>query len=547
MIHTILTFQNRFLVTRALILCVTVMSFCIVSVLPSSALESKRVQASVESKETAFALKTLGVIPYNTSALDNRQVLLFVHGIAPEAGELFGWGNLIQSIEASEKARLENTEPSDVSDGFFRRYKVYFFSYDPADNVTVNAKRLKHAVGYLAERSEQRAVEAWRGITPPTTIKAVALSLGGLIYQQAMADDEIVLHATEQVITLGSPLHGTPIANPPWMRSALKKGSFLSPLRFGRRTIYRLVEDKFPSFKTDFCWDNTDQLMPADFVKAVPCQRNELSDEARSKFVTYAAYFGVDKETQAVINDALALPEEYGLALLETTDTWSDKSPTNKHGMMEMMQKYMTRLPIASKNGDAEIASLSEPNEPTELPAMYALSDGVSPIYSQLWLGRFMPTTSNRADEAVASNEAHSIKDNRSKSNIQSALWHNKSMVQAVQPETVSASVSPLPQQKWVSDSNLMRAFASPDSASPSFIKTSKTTMHYSVDTSWNTLATLRNKPNVRLFYGLDHRDWTEGSTRWKNVSSVCDMLHTDQPKKPLYQWLLTDVMQPAR
>ncbi len=282
----------------------------------------------------------------DSQPLEKRTPLILLHGINPPDDGAYGWQGFLKSSAG-------NTE-------FQQRYKVYLFAYDPTLPVPENGENLR------------KILTAYRGEHPDAApFRLVALSLGGLIARQAV-NDHAVWTQTDQVIALGVPFHGSPLANPFWMRACLKDKSFWNPMRRTNRLAYWLTRKKFPHFQDNFCWDNFDGAVPHHvLIKQAATEAFEVaypSEELQRKYRVYAAFFDAEsREKQWLTHELQREP------VMETAKP--RKVAFNRHMMFRMAQPTLASLPLNSAKENA-------------LPLMM-FNDGISPISSQLWLGRY--------------------------------------------------------------------------------------------------------------------------------------------------------------
>jgi hypothetical protein len=312
----------------------------------------------------AFAEKKV----YGLQALDNtplaeRYPLLLIHGINPQAKIRYGWIGFTNHVQ--NKATFND------------RYKTYLFVFSPADSVAENSRKLQQAVRLFLETEH-----------PAKPLRFAALSLGGMLVQNMMEDETIREH-TDRIVAIGVPFHGTPLANPAWIRAQLKEAPFYSPMRMSNRLAYWLTGKKFPTFEQDFCWDNFDGSMPESLIAKGPaCSQHTTAGE--EKYIVYAGFFGVKPEERAWLYQALnpsATPDERR----------EQGGRLGKHGLFPFVQSSIAGLPLSAQPSIAGLPLSAQPEVRPETSAgfypMTFFNDGISPISSQLWLGRFVKGT----------------------------------------------------------------------------------------------------------------------------------------------------------
>ncbi len=438
---------------------------------PAYALVNVYTPEGMRSLSTAYMLQ-----PYDQSPLDERQPLILVHGIAPDQGSYYNWGLFLQTL----------VNNSDIQ----ASYKLYFFVYEPERP--------------LSQTSAQLAVvlKDFAASHPNTKARLLGLSLGGLLLKNAMADPEVDA-TVDKIITIGTPFHGTPLAVPDWMRAQFKQEALWSPLRLGNRVVFNMVRNKFPHFESDYRWDNFDGAMPQEHTTRLTetIGKSETKAEALhpEKFITYSSFFNANRISEQQLTNKLqgqrwqadVLTEAFSKDLKEPLNAGVPNntrfSLVDKHRMMAMVNQNMARLPLAYPAPEADVTPVLSTNNlekssvpkqdqqfsiasdtPTprpgtnvSLPILMSFNDGVSPIVSHLWLGRYC--------------------------------------------------------------TNLV---ASPDVNSQ----------------LWKALERVQKSHQARLFAGLDHRDWMEGTTRIGN-GSVSDLLHPEEGSHTIFDWLVQDIL----
>lgn len=403
------------------------------------------------------------LVPYKPEPLMTHQIpLILVHGIGAEEDKFYHWARFL--------------EFADKNPGFQNRYKIYLFRYDSTQSVPQLSGTL------------QEALRDFMNQTGGRKFRILAYSEGGLLTRNALQDPLINAH-TDKVITIATPFHGSPLANPHWLKKQLKTTSIFSPVRMTNKISYWVARKKYPSFEADFHWDNFDNAITAEEY-ARNKGRGELRGYAAAyseKLITYGSYFGADIDPDQTLPKALGvndpLPKEHPRL----------QNPFSKHFLFSLIRNNISWMPLAYHprkavpqvpelkeapqpapptlvlNGSDAIAmpalalGQSEPNRFTRprLPLM-AYNDGISPISSTLWLGRY-------------------------------TLEFN-------------------------------------DIDNPS-------------GRLWEALQALKGSSGARLFPGLDHRDWMDGSTR-VDTAKVKDLLHPEEAPRTVFEWFIYDLMR---
>jgi pimeloyl-ACP methyl ester carboxylesterase len=425
------------------------------------------------------------LIPYqsdiqDTLSAEGRMPLILVHGIGAEEDHYFNWSRFLAFAE-------KNPE-------FNKRYKVYLFRYETSQSVPELSYTLQNTLRqFISELHGQK-------------IRIMAYSEGGLLTRNAL-QDPVINASTEKVITVATPFHGSPLANPAWLRAQLKQESIFSPVRMTHKISYWVARKKYPSFEADFHWDNFDNAISEEEYSRTN-GRGELKGYVTAysdKLITYGSYFGADIDPQQ------QLPKELGVQTPIPKESTRWRNPFSKHFLFALIRKNISAMPlayqpwrkkapkqapvpgpapneqiviqgdqIASVKADVDslaMAAIASPDTLTaaisvpakaeskkDLPPLMAYNDGISPISSTLWLGRFTPEFKN-------------IKN---------------------------------PAQRM-----------------------------------WQALKKLKNSQNARLLPGLDHRDWMDGSTRME-TNRLPDLLHPNEKPRTTFEWFLHDLLKEA-
>lgn len=290
---------------------------------------------------------------YDDTPLNSREPLVLIHGIAPWQGDYHNFENLVEAFAENKP--------------LMARYKIYFFVYDPEKKVADSSRLLKAVIRELLDR------------TGADKVSAIGHSLGGLLYRDIILDPFIEAH-TNKVIAIGTPFHGTPLANPGWMRGGLKKAPWYSLLRLTNRLVFGFTELKYPHFEEDYCWDNFDGALPAGLSDETDCNPHKYSPENTQAFIFYSSFSGVDDKLRKKLYARLGVPftDKDRASALPLKEHWL----FNKHRMLEMARRNMARLPFNPEY------------QTDDNPYLFAVNDGVAPLISLLWVGRYLPMIS---------------------------------------------------------------------------------------------------------------------------------------------------------
>lgn len=345
------------------------------------------------------------LLPYKTDELAGRQPLILVHGIGGTDGSKYS--------EWDEFLKFTDKNPD-----FQKRFKVYLFHYDSFESVPLLSQLLQVQLkSFLATLADKQ------------TVRIVAYSEGGLLTRNAMQDVELLSRA-DKVITIATPFHGSPLASAAWFSNQVEKESGLSPVRLSHRFAYWVAGKKHPSFQNDFKWDNFDGAMAAQFAEAFEYQQStppvpqvgDVSEKYaignQKNLITYGSYFGPEEEANQKIADALGVQTEL------PKEKRQFKNLFRRNILFSYVNKIIAKLPplaipfkkqeadkgagvIEVSSEEAHILVATEVAEGTGLPegmtqttpisdsqlsdSMMPYNDGISPISSSLWLGRYTP------------------------------------------------------------------------------------------------------------------------------------------------------------
>ena len=306
--------------------------------------------------------------------------LVLVHGIGAEDDRHFHWEEFLEFAESRPELR--------------DKYKIYLFRYDSNRSVPEVSLALRDTLkAFIRVENAERPV------------RILAYSEGGLLTRNALQDPWLNEH-TEQVITIATPFHGSPLANPGWMERQAKKDPVLSPVRASMGVAYWMTRKRYPSFEADFGWDNFDQSLSAQEA-AGRSQRIGYSLASKTNFITYGSYFGVEGSAEQVLPQALGLADPLPKERVKLAHLFT------KSVMFTLVRDNMAKLPLAPIAQAVKKIKPGRAPESNELlqgavamsalaeaRPMTAYNDGISPISSTLWLGRFTPSFEQVANPA---------------------------------------------------------------------------------------------------------------------------------------------------
>jgi triacylglycerol esterase/lipase EstA (alpha/beta hydrolase family) len=415
--------STKAVLSIALTLCLQTASFADLSSHGASAvvnqhdrLTSVQLQVKVQNEQILSGLEA-----YDASPLAARTPLVLIHGIASSASNSFNWENFLDYVE--KKA------------DFQAKYKIYLYHYDSTRSVPNISKNL------------QATLKGFIGALGGRNVKILAYSEGGLLTRNALQDPYLDAH-TDEVLAIATPFHGSPLANPQWIQEQVKTDGAFSLMRMGQKIAYKITGHLYPTFRQDFHWDNFDGAIPmAEYIKDNgPMENTTYTLAKKNHFVTYGSYFGMNV-------DPSIIQKELGLMSPQPKEKPLLGNLFRKNFMFSLVRNNIGKLPLANRitkavenhiqsaasnnapsaaletnlkvvipqapvlNTDqtllvtaadtnkviSKLAALNSPIEvlkaqatgkipkkvPVEAVSMMMFNDGISPISSSLWLGRY--------------------------------------------------------------------------------------------------------------------------------------------------------------
>ncbi len=323
---------------------------------------------ALQKLETIHRVADVSLDTFTSIPLENRTPLILIHGINAEKEEYYHWAPFLNYARRDDE--------------FQRRFKIYLLRYDTSKDLPLLSENL--AV----------LLDQFSNLHPGVRYKVLAYSEGGLLYRNVMHNPEINAQ-TDAVLTIGTPFHGSPLAHPSWMREQFKNGHPMNPVRMTSGLVYWVTEKKFPGFEKDFHWDNFDcSLCNNPNITVFPKAEQDYK-AFQHKFITYGSFFGsTDNSTKYLLTrlaNSRSLPKERHQA----------RHLFSKHFIFSLVENNISKLPVvrrAFKNppddrekltaASASMNALPEQPDSNSAPLML-YNDGISPISSSLWLGRF--------------------------------------------------------------------------------------------------------------------------------------------------------------
>ncbi|MEB3285984.1 MAG: hypothetical protein VKJ04_00620 [Vampirovibrionales bacterium] len=394
--------------------------------------------SELKHKRNYIPRQTTGIIlPYKSDALNDRQPLVLVHGIGgTEGSRLSEWDNFLKYTDKLPE--------------FQKRFKIYLFHYDSAESVQTLSKLLAQELAQLMAQNNLSESDG----KDSKKVKILAYSEGGLLTRNALQAAEVNRNVA-QVITIATPFHGSPLASREWFCDQLEQGSVFDPIRISRKIAYWVAQKKHPYFEDDFHWDNIDNIIgDRDAAPAQTPAPKRYALESKTNFITYGSFFGtpnaVDQQMVNSLSLKIPIPVEkiklhtgkafifnlvnhtfanigklasksIAVAANKKEPTLSPEEGSNAAAHKDVIQEASniseshTLLSLANetiqnesqqqeviKSGAANLQNSEDPSsEKPETSAsqtssissisMMPFNDGISPISSSLWLGRFTP------------------------------------------------------------------------------------------------------------------------------------------------------------
>jgi pimeloyl-ACP methyl ester carboxylesterase len=432
-------------------------------------LQEAQVTAQVLQKEVRSGLNG-----YDTSPLGNRTPLILIHGIGASAGTDFNWERFLEVANKDSK--------------LISRYKIYLYHYDSSRSVPDISNNLKLTLRHFIETHQEKP------------IKILAYSEGGLLTRNALQDPYLD-HHTDEVITIATPFHGSPLANPDWVRQQIKTESRFSLMRMGQKLAYGITKKLYPSFKEDFHWDNFDGALPAEQLaqSATATSRKEYALANKKRFVTYGSYFGLEVDPALIaekLDSTAQTPREKVLV----------GNLFRRNVLFSVVRHTIAKLPLASARSAAETeAHGNGPVRVSQAAANQSSNHAMLAIADTNHNSASLTPAVNPADRPVASAKT------QSPPRISMMMFND--------------GISPISSTLWLGR----------------YISTQQG-VAISTEKLWETLKKLKGNSNTRLFAGMDHRNWMDGTTR-TGQAEIQDLLNPNEPPRTIFGWIIYDLM----
>lgn len=431
-----------------------------------------------------------GLIAHDQTSLEQRMPLILIHGIGGNESKLFHWENFLAYAAQ---------HPT-----FNQRYKIYLYHYDSRQSVPAISNDLRHTLrGFVGALGGRR-------------IKIVAYSEGGLLTRNALQDTYLDAH-TEEVLTIATPFHGSPLANPEWIARQVKSESPLNLARLARAVAYRITGRKYPTFREDFQWDNFDGALPRRELKTP--HREALPDAytlaSKANFTTYGSYFGTAIDPEF-------LPQQLNLDKSLPQERLMPGNVFKKNFLFSVIRNNIGKLPLAYASLEEDAPKLDSPGPEAgsdaelsevaldEQPILFAMQADARPLHPALAAGTL--SVLSQSDDMPPEPADTNLDAGGRPVNQVSMMVYND-------------GISPISSTLWLGR------------FTPRFAN-----IEQPVERLWETLKSLRGNRNTRLFAGLDHRNWMDGETR-TGEARVLDLLNPDEGPKTVFEWIIYDLM----
>lgn len=460
-----------------------------------------------------------GFEAYDDAPLGDKTPLVLIHGIGGNQCRLFNWENFLSFVDKKPE--------------FQSRYKIYLYHYDSSRSVPAISQNL------------QQTLNRFIGALGGRKIKILAYSEGGLLTRNALQDSYLDEH-TEAVLTIATPFHGSPLANPEWLNQQAKTDSIFSLVRIGQKLAYKITGHLYPTFRQDFRWDNFDGALPVeqDIKYNGPLAKKVNYALARKKnFITYGSYFGLTVDP-ALVSRKLELknnlPKEKKLF----------RNLFHKNFLFSIIRNNIGKMPIVAVKATEKVAS-----------GAVAISKAAASVVT---------ADKKRDQKAVVVSSAHNMTITGITQSgldthpvLKSATDNEspqKAMMVHVQAETSRMAQTALLPNATVaavtqnSDSVLLEPVSmmmfndgiSPISSTLWLGRYAKsiagTSTAMAPDYQWGALKSLKGNHHARLFAGLDHRNWMDGTTRTGDAN-IQDLLNPEEPPRSVFEWIIHDLM----
>jgi hypothetical protein len=334
---------------------------------------------------------------------------------------------------------------------------------------------------------------------------------------------------TDEVLTIATPFHGSPLANPEWIGEQVKTESAFSLVRLGEKIAYKITGRLYPTFKQDFHWDNFDGAIPMDqYVKNNgPVVTTDYALAKKTNFVTYGSYFGTEV-------DESVMTKELDLKKAPPKDRPSIGNLFRKNFLFSLIRNNIGKLPLANKLVQPAADNQALPEQAVLAGAAESVNDqaqakpaGEETAMLALAKPDGAETTDVTLKPALTGQVKLSELPAKPQPAVLSVQQDVKAPVVALTPVSMmmyNDGISPISSTLWLGRYTRNNGTSIP------------------VQKLWTALKSLKGTGQARLFAGLDHRNWLEGTTR-NGEELVQDLLNPDEPPKTVFDWIVYDLM----
>jgi hypothetical protein len=302
------------------------------------------------------------IYQWDDKPLGDRSPFLFVHGLRGEYYKQFRWTKVVNKF-------VGNPE-------FNRRYKVYAARWDTTARMEKVAPQFRQVVNHLYESTGQKQ------------ITILALSIGGnLVYESVL--DKNIDREVRQILTLGTPFHGSPLFNDQWLQYSVYKNMAMPLTRVDHSIDFKVYFHRNPCLQKDFFWDNADHAIPErgrffSYLPFGPSGHLNVDEQTnvrlraineqnfdKKKLITYSSY---------LLSPYMASSSKrfFETTLFFPWVLFSMKVPAH-FGREHPVLKFLN-------SSIASVISEQDAVRKAETPYLYQLNDGIAPVVSALFI-----------------------------------------------------------------------------------------------------------------------------------------------------------------
>ncbi|MCC7528690.1 MAG: hypothetical protein IT342_09220 [Candidatus Melainabacteria bacterium] len=301
----------------------------------------------------------LEIFQQDATALNDREVLLLIHGGGGEYQSMFRWDRVLAYFDADAQ--------------FKKSFKVFLLRYDTADSLSDEIEQAKKVIPELSKAAGK-----------PITI--MALSMGGNVVQGALADADVDC-CVDRALCMGTPFHGSPLFSSDWYQYSLLQHKFGPVTRMLDAIDYRLYFSRHKNYQADLKWDNLDGGIPSigSFKGLTPVGPKGSLEPAKDESSI------LRKINQAGVNKAKIIA--YAGYLVNAEVISMTKKRRLESYMLAPYRFFAVRVPAqlgreqpTLKVLATKIGKVKATDESGLSTRKFALNDGITPIASALFL-----------------------------------------------------------------------------------------------------------------------------------------------------------------